>query len=412
MSEWKTYRLEDAIEKIIDYRGKTPSKTLSGIPLVTAKVIKNGRIEKPNEFIAEEDYESWMRRGIPKYGDVVLTTEAPLGEVAQILTNEKIALAQRVITLRGKTGLIDNSFLKYFLVSPVGQNNLKAKETGSTVIGIKQSELRKVEIQAPDLSTQTAIAQILASLDDKIELNLQMNQTLEAMAQAIFKEWFVDFKFYGFDGVLENALPKGWQLKKLSDVIEIKHGYAFKGEFFSDFEEENILLTPGNFKIGGGFNSVKFKYYNGEIPKDYILKRNDLVVTMTDLSKAGDTLGYSALVPTIEGKTLLHNQRIGKIIFKSKLPLKFYLYWLMRQDSYRHFVLGSATGSTVKHTSPTRICEYEFILPDEKTLLNFETAIKGLTDKQQENEFQINNLTQTRDTLLPRLMSGKIKVKA
>ena len=152
-NDWKEYKLEDALEKLIDYRGKTPEKVAFGIPLITAKVVKDGRIETPNEFIAEDNYEDWMRRGIPEYGDVVLTTEAPLGEVAQINTTEKIALAQRIITLRGKKGLLNNSFLKYFLLSPIGQKNLKAKESGSTVTGIKQSALRQVLIYAPSLNT-------------------------------------------------------------------------------------------------------------------------------------------------------------------------------------------------------------------------------------------------------------------
>lgn len=281
--------------------------------------------------------------------------------------------------------------------------------TGDIRFNISQESLANIEIEIPDVPTQQQIAQILTSLDDKIELNLQMNQTLEEMAQAIFKEWFVDFNFPGFDGELVNGLPKGWRMEKLSESITIKHGYAFKGEFFSEIEQNDILLTPGNFKIGGGFNSSKFKYYNGEVPEDYILKRNDLVVTMTDLSKAGDTLGYSALVPTIEGKRLLHNQRIGKIIFKSEIPLKFYLYWVMRQDEYRHFVLGSATGSTVRHTSPTRICDFEIIVPVLKTLENFNTVIENLSIKQQENEIQEAHLVKTRDTLLPKLMNGQLE---
>lgn len=281
--------------------------------------------------------------------------------------------------------------------------------TGDIRFNISQESLANIEIEIPDVPTQQQIAQILTSLDDKIEINLQMNQTLEAMAQAIFKEWFVDFNFPDFDGELANGLPKGWRKEKLSESITIKHGYAFKGEFFSEIEQNDILLTPGNFKIGGGFNSSKFKYYNGEVPEDYILKRNDLVVTMTDLSKAGDTLGYSALVPTIEGKRLLHNQRIGKIIFKSEIPLKFFLYWVMRQDEYRHFVLGSATGSTVRHTSPTRICDFEIIVPDLKTLENFNNVIENLSIKQQENEIQEAHLVKTRDTLLPKLMNGQLE---
>ena len=111
-SEYITRSLEDCMDALIDYRGKTPKKTDSGIPLITAKIVKNGRILPVNEYIAADDYEAWMRRGIPQPGDIVMTTEAPLGEVAQ-LDDRKIALAQRVITLRGKPGLLDNGYLKY-----------------------------------------------------------------------------------------------------------------------------------------------------------------------------------------------------------------------------------------------------------------------------------------------------------
>ncbi|WP_264298428.1 restriction endonuclease subunit S [Pseudoalteromonas nigrifaciens] len=188
------------MEAIIDYRGKTPKKTTSGIPLITAKIIKNGSIQPVKEFIAEDDYESWMRRGIPKAGDVVLTTEAPLGEVAQ-LDERKIALAQRVITLRGKTKFLDNTFLKYLLISSDVQHQLDGRGTGTTVKGIKQSELRQLELPIPDFNTQLSIAKILGDLDKKIHLNNETNETLEQMAQALFKSWFVDF-----DPVFDNLL--------------------------------------------------------------------------------------------------------------------------------------------------------------------------------------------------------------
>ena len=177
MKEWKQYKLIDILDKVIDYRGKTPQKTESGIPLITAKIIKDGRILPPNEFIAENNYEKWMVRGIPQEGDVVLTVEAPLGEVAQ-LDNRKIALAQRVVTLRGKKGVLDNTYLKYFLMSNIGQARLKARETGTTVTGIKQSELREVLIDCPDYTTQIKIASILNAIDAKIELNRQINDNL------------------------------------------------------------------------------------------------------------------------------------------------------------------------------------------------------------------------------------------
>ncbi len=163
VSIWKEYKLGEVAE-FIDYRGKTPRKSLRGVPLITAKIVKGGTILDPTEFIAIEDYPKWMVRGMPEIGDVVLTVEAPLGEVAQI-KNTYVALAQRIITLRGNRNLIHNGYLKYFLQSEKGQARLKERETGTTVTGIKSSELKLVSISAPDYHTQSAIFEILSSHD-------------------------------------------------------------------------------------------------------------------------------------------------------------------------------------------------------------------------------------------------------
>jgi type I restriction enzyme S subunit len=157
-----------------------------------------------------------------------------------------------------------------------------------------------------------------------------------------------------------------WKTYKLGDLIDVKHGFAFKGEFFSDEPTEDILLTPGNFKIGGGFKTDKFKYYKGDYPKSYVLKEGDILITMTDLSKAGDTLGYSAKIPKHNGINYLHNQRLGLVQFKSDDIDPDFLYWVLRTQPYQYYIVGSATGSTVKHTSPTRICSYEFSAPTDK----------------------------------------------
>ncbi|QLB60369.1 restriction endonuclease subunit S [Acinetobacter indicus] len=189
---WKQVVLEDALDALIDYRGKTPNKVDKGIPLITAKVVKSGRILPMDEFIADEDYESWMVRGIPQISDIVVTTEAPLGEVAQI-KNANVALAQRIVTLRGKVDFLENDFLLFLMQSDFVQNQLEARATGSTVKGIKQSELRKIILPIPPIAEQKCIGKILSDLDDKIHLNNQINQTLESIAQAIFKSWFIDF---------------------------------------------------------------------------------------------------------------------------------------------------------------------------------------------------------------------------
>ena len=150
-------RIEDAMAAIIDYRGKTPTKTNAGVPLVTARVVKNGELLAPNEYIAEEDYKAWMRRGLPMAGDVLFTTEAPLGEVAQ-LDGRRVALAQRLLLLRGKPELLNNTYLRFAMTSQAVRSQIEARATGSTVKGIRQSELREVEIPVPPLETQDMFA--------------------------------------------------------------------------------------------------------------------------------------------------------------------------------------------------------------------------------------------------------------
>ena len=178
-------------------------------------------------------------------GDVVLTVEAPLGEVAQ-LGPEKVALAQRVVTLRGKKGLLDNTYLLYLLQTEEMLDQLKARATGTTVVGIKQSELRKVQLSLPPVDQQVAAARILKALDDRITLLRETNATLEAIAQALFKSWFVDFdpvhaKAEGrepegmdattaalFPDSFEESelglVPKGWRVGSVGDLAEQKKG--------------------------------------------------------------------------------------------------------------------------------------------------------------------------------------------
>lgn len=172
-----------------------------------------------------------------------------------------------------------------------------------------------------------------------------------------------------------------WKKCKLGDVISIKHGFAFKGDFFVETPTPYILVTPGNFNIGGGFKDAKLKYYNGPIPQDYILKPGDVIVTMTDLSKAGDTLGYSALVPELKGKILLHNQRIGLVLSESISISKQFIYWLMREHNYQQYIVNTASGSTVKHTSPSRIEAFEFLLPPIEEQKRIAGILGSLDDK-------------------------------
>jgi type I restriction enzyme S subunit len=156
-----------------------------------------------------------------------------------------------------------------------------------------------------------------------------------------------------------------WRVTTLGDLVDVKHGFAFSGEFIHDEPRGNILLTPGNFEIGGGFKRAKFKYYDGPVPDGYILRAGDLIVSMTDLSKQADTLGFPAIVPpSTGGHQFLHNQRLGRVIIKDKGALDTkYLHYLLCSAAYRHEILAGATGTTVRHTSPERIRHFRFARP-------------------------------------------------
>ena len=160
-------------------------------------------------------------------------------------------------------------------------------------------------------------------------------------------------------------MAREWHETTLGDLIDIKHGFAFEGKFIHEEPHGDVLLTPGNFALGGGFKGDKLKYYDGPVLEEFVLRKGDLLVTMTDLSKQSDTLGYPALIPSSpEGKRYLHNQRLGKIFLREPTEIDAtYIYYVMCGAEYRHEVLASATGTTVKHTSPDRIKQFRILLP-------------------------------------------------
>ena len=427
---WQLRSVEDSMQAIIDYRGKTPRKTLFGIPLITAKIVKDGRIMTPNEFIASEDYELWMRRGIPEPGDVVMTTEAPLGEVAQ-LDSRKVALGQRLITLRGKPDLINNTYLKFAMQSAFVQNQLEARSTGTTVLGIRQSELKKVEIPLPPLDEQNRIAHVLGTLDDKIELNRQMNETLEAIARAIFKSWFVDFdpvraKMEGrlpvgmdaanatlFPSAFQDSplgkIPKGWKAEQIGNVVEIIKGRSYKSSEL--VESDTALVTLKSIMRGGGYRPDGLKPYTGKYKPEQIITPGELVVSYTDLTQEAEVIGKPAIVRGDEKyQTLVASLDLGIIRPLESTVSTWFLYHLFRSSDFHSHIYGYATGTTVLHLSKDGIPSYPFVFPPEDVLHLFDSIVKLLFAKIEFNESQSHTLSQIRDALLPKLLSGEIRV--
>ncbi len=179
----------------------------------------------------------------------------------------------------------------------------------------------------------------------------------------------------------DRRIPEGWRECRLGEFIRIKHGYPFSGGKITDDDTGKILVTPGNFHIGGGFKSDKFKFYKGEYPKEYEFKGGEIIVTMTDLSKDTDALGYAAKVPMNDNYIYLHNQRVGLVEFISDFIERDFIYWLMRTYDYHWFIVGSASGTSIMHTSPTRIIEYIFKRPPLPEQRAIASVLSSLDDK-------------------------------
>lgn len=366
MGEWKTYVLEEIIDKFIDYRGKTPKKTLSGVPLITAKIVKNGRLLPPNEFISKEDYLSWMTRGFPQMNDVVLTTEAPLGEVA-LIQDENVALAQRIITLKTNKKICDSIFLKYYLQSDEGQALLLSRASGSTVEGIKAAELKKIIVTIPNLSTQKRISSILFLIDNKISLLHHQNATLEKMAETIYRQWFIE------------EAKEDWKDGTLGDIIDLNYGKSLKEE----------LRTGKGYPVVGSSGIVGYhSEYLVEGPGIVIGRKGTLgvVVYLKDNFFPIDTTYY--------------------VTPKKSSLLPYYNYCLLKSINFEELNSDSAVPGLNRNIA----LAWEIKIPPINKIIEFNNWSQDFFKKIESNQQQIQILTQLRDTLLPKLMSGEIKV--
>lgn len=399
MEEWKQYRLIDVLDTLIDYRGKTPKKTMFGIPLITAKIIKNGRIETPTEFISVDDYDSWMVRGFPMIGDVVLTTEAPLGEVAQ-LDDANIALAQRVVTLRGKSGVLDNTYLKYYFLSNVGHQRLKARETGTTVTGIKQSELREVIVDVPPYEIQVRISNILKSLDDKIEVNKRINDNLEQQAQALFKSWFVDFEPFKDNEFVESEMgmiPKGWRVKSLSEIADYVNGLAMQ-KYRPEDGEIGLPVLKIKELGQGGFDTNSDYCSPSKIGEKYIIKDGDIIFSWSGTLMVKIWCG---------GKCGL-NQHLFNVVAKN-YP-KWFAYQWTRHHLDNFIRIAKDKAVTMGHIKRGELDKAKVLIPESYQMKTISDIMKPIHLQMISNEQESRRLAELRDTLLPKLMSGELKV--
>lgn len=397
---WKTYKLGDIVQII---GGGTPRTTVEeywngDIPWLS--VVDFGKSIKTVYTTEKTITERGLRESstkILKKGQIIISARGTVGELAML--GKDMAFNQSCYGLTA-TKETTNEFLYYLVKYSIGK--IKQNTHGAVFDTITKKTFENIEVTIPSsIEEQKQIAQILSSLDDKIELNLHLNQTLEAMAQAIFKEWFINFNVPGFDGELVNGLPRGW---KMGSILEIAS-----------------LLSGGTPKT-----SVP-EYWNGSInwisAKDITNSNNQFIIeTEKTITELGIKKSVAKLLPQFTTIVSARGTVGNYCILSEEMAISQSNYGLKSNSDFDYFLflmvgnmimmMKAFSYGTVFDTITTKTFqEMEVIIPDNEVIKEFEKAITPFYEKILTNQFQIQTLTQTRDTLLPRLMSGQLKIK-
>ena len=401
------------VDTIIDYRGKTPLK-LGGVWAETpnqnyrafsAKNIKTGKIVQLDEirYVSPELYQKWMKQEINR-GDILITSEAPFGQIFYWDSDEKIVLSQRLFAVRIKPEFYDK-YAYYYMTSSGFQGEMKARSTGSTVEGLRQPALLRCNFAYPKYESQKKIATILWNYDQLIENNNKRIQLLENMAESLYKEWFIRFRFPGHETIeFKNGIPNDWEYKKFKEIISYNRGISYSSEEIDCIDGLN-LINLKNINSYGGFRRDGIKTYNGKYKVQHIVKYKDLIMGVTDMTQDRRTVGHVALIPDIEGVISADLIRLDSDINH------VFIYCLFRYGFYSTFFSQFGNGANVIHLKPESIRNQKILIPNSTLINMFAKYIEPTIDEIEKLNKKNDLLTKQRDSLLPRLMSGKLSVE-
>jgi len=384
--------------------------SVSGIPWVKiadASAQNTRYIEWTNEFIIEKGR---LNTVIVKPGDLIVSNSATPGIPKFMKINAAIHDGWLLLD---PLEIVDKHFLYYLFLNE--RSKLVGIADGTVFKNLKTDIVRSHKVVIPkSLDEQRRIAKILWDIDSKIELNQQMNKTLEAIGQAIFKHWFIDFEFPNEKGkpykssggeMVDSELgkiPKGWKVGKLREIGRIQPGFAFKS---TDFINEGIKIIKIRNIQNGVVNLDSEDFVNDELfnitDKKFYLSSGDVIIAMT-----GAELGKVGIIPKID-EIMLLNQRVGKVVSNSRFL--FYLY--LTKNEIQDYMKGISSASSAQgNISNSDIENITIIVPDIHVLSRFSAVTNSLFDKLVDNLGENLILSQIRDSILPKLMSGKIRV--
>jgi type I restriction enzyme S subunit len=394
----------------------------AGVIVLRSSNIKNGRLDLSNPSYTDEyHYQERSKRAEVQAGDLVITREAPMGEVCLIPDDLKCCLGQRMVMLRPDHERCDGKYLLYALQSNRVQNEIRSHEgTGSTVSNLRIPVLKSLPIPTPDLANQKAIAHILGTLDDKIELNRKTNETLEAMAKALFKSWFVDFdpvraKAEGrstglpaeisdlFPDSFEDSelgeIPCGWETGRLDEILEIDPPRQLKRGSVSPYLEMKGVPTSGHSAVdvvGREFSSGS-KFRNGDT----------LLARITPCLENGKT----AFVDFLKDGEIGWGSTEFIVMCGRREEANPFAYNLARSEVFRNNAIQNMVGSSGRQRVPSdAVSGFTLPLPPEEILVKFGLLATYLMRRISANADQSVILSKIRDALLPKLISGEIRI--
>lgn len=401
--------------------GKTPPTAqkdyfVGDFPFITPTDITDYDIRynyTTERFVSEKWAAKAKSLRIPKNSTCFVCIGSTIGKMCLVkqdsFTNQQI-----------NSVVIDNSkadpFFIYYLLKQNQRGILKEFGGGGAAKPIiNKSTFETIELEVPeDVSKQKQIASILSTFDDKIELNNKIIQTLEQMTQSIFKEWFVTFRFPGYEKVkfVDSELgkiPMGWEIRQIQDVAKIKKGLSYSSSEISEKLEGLPMINLANFQRGGGFNPEGIKFYTGKYNLTNVVRPGDIIIAMTDLTSNREVIGHPARVPSYG-----HWDKILISLDVCSLEIKDFLveflYYLMLRKDFSYQMASSAGGTNVAHLSKSVIDSYKFPLPERDLNEKFQNFVKPVFNQINVIEVENQKLESLRDLLLPKLMKGEVRI--
>ena len=380
--------------ELLDCLHRTPKYSNHGYPMVRVTDVKNGPLDTSECLKVDySTFNDFSKNYKPKIGDIVFTRVGSFGLSAIVKKEEPFCIGQNTTLILAKK--IDPFFLFYYLISKVGRHQIVALSSGSTQPTISMASIRMIRFHLPPLPEQKAIAKVLTAFDDKIELLQAQNKTLETMAQTIFKEWFGKYQ-------IGDELPEGWRVGKLDEVLSICGG-STPSTKNPDFWDGKINWTsPKDLSNSKGIFLLNTEK---KITKEGLNKiSSGLLPKGTLLLSSRAPVGYLS----ITNLEVAINQGYIAILPEQYLSNKYMYLWL---DKYMQVVKNAANGSTFLEISKTAFRNIECVIPLKNTLERFDQITEPIFGKILRNTLQIQSLAKTRDTLLPKLMRGQVRVK-